>query len=226
MEINIRKDYIDGNKNRIFRNSAGVRIVLGTIACTGVSVLYACAYAKYKKLDTSFIINWLKGSALAGFGFYTSNEALFALSKYHRIYTNFWINYTLTCLWLSKAFYRFLIRNNIMKWYNAIRYSHKCFLYLCVINLIFEFGVYLFREVQLYDDEDIFDTIREKFMRNGLAECNFTYRDLEENFMKSFHVLNSPGKVKDVKRYMKDNPNNSKINTLDLYEYYKGNNIK
>jgi hypothetical protein len=226
MELKIKKDYIDGNQNRLFRKSALPRVIVGTLTCTGVSVLYAIAHAKYRKLDTSFIINWLKGSTIAGFSFYTINEGLFALSKYYRVYTNFWLNYSITAYYLSKLHYRYLIRNHMMKWYSAIRYSHKCFLYLCVMNMVLEFGIYLVREVQLYDDEDVFDFIKQNYMEDGKASFNFSFNELQDNFMKAFHVINSSDKVRFVKQYMREHPNHSKINTIDLYELYKGNNIK
>jgi hypothetical protein len=226
MEFNIKKDYIDSNKHRLLRKSALSRIILGTLTCTGISVLYATAHAKYRKLDASFIINWLKGSTIFSFSFYTLNEGMFSLSKYYGIYTNFWLNYTIVAYYLSKVHYRYLIRNHIMKWYNAIRYSHKCLLYLCVFNMIIEMGIYLVREIQLYDDEDVFDYIKQNFMEHNKPSFNFTFKELQEHFMKSFHVLNSSDKVKHIKKYMREHPNNSRIETVDLYELYKTNNIK
>jgi hypothetical protein len=226
MEKRFKKDYIDGNLERFFRKSAISRVIIGTTVCTGVSVLYAVAHAKYRKLDTSFIINWLKGSTVAGLSFFSLNELFFASSKYFKIYTNFWINYTFIAYYLAKVHYRYLIRNHRMPWYSAIKYSHKCFLYLCVGSMLIELIAYIIREVQLYDDEDIFDILSERFMKDGRASFNFGYDELCEHFLKSFHVVNSSDKVRDIKRYMREHPNESKINTIDLYEFYKGNNIK
>jgi hypothetical protein len=224
---NLKKDYIDSNKNNLFRRSALPRIMIGTISSTTIAVLYACAHAKYRKLEISFVANWLKGSSIASLSFYSLNEGLLAATKYYNVYTNFWINYSFICYYLSKVHYRYLIRNHIMKWYNAIRYSHKCFLYFCVFNLIIELGVYLYREVELYDDEDVFDYIKLNLMENGRPSFkNFTFKDLSDYFMTGFHVLNSSDKSKQLRRYMRENPNGSKVETIDLYEFYRTNNIK
>lgn len=221
MEI-YTKNVQDGSENRLVRKSAITRIILGTITCTGCSVLYALAHAKYRNLDFQFVKNWLKGSLVFSSSFYTLNEGLLAVTKYYGVYTNFWINYSVVCYFLSKVHYRYLIRNHMMKWYMAIKYSHKCFLYFLVANLFIELIVYLFREIQLYDGEDIFDIVKNKYMdENGNPNFDMTYDEIEKVFRAPWYLLNSADKVRVMRKHMRENPNHSHIKTIDLYELYK-----
>jgi hypothetical protein len=241
------KTFKDMSKEKIFRQSAILRIFLGTFTATTISIFYALAHAKYRKFDFSFVKNWLKGSFAFSFMFYTGNEIIFFFANFHRIYTNFWINYTALAYILSKIHYRYLIRNHMMKWYQAIKYSHKVFLLFLVLNLFIEIFIYLTREIYLFEEADVFDILSEKFIDKNSKEPNFnlTYKDLENNFMKSFHILNSKEKVKKIKEYMKNqNQENfesyedylknkthrhdgrhSRIKTVNLYEMYKNKEI-
>ncbi len=130
-----------------------------------------------------------------------------------------------------------------MKWYAAIKYSHKCFLLFLVVNLILELFVFLTREIYLFDEKDVFDTLKEKFSDKNSNQPNFemTYQDLENNFMKSFHIVNSKEKVKKIKEFLKEEsadeieemlntkkerrlmPN--RLKTVNLYKLYKNKEI-
>jgi len=86
-----------------------------------------------------------------------------------------------------------------MKWYLAIKYSHKCFLLFLVINLIFELFLKIGREFILFKEKDLFDIINKKFKDPETHKANFnnmTYDDLEKHFMKPFHIFNSSEKIK------------------------------
>ena len=110
-----------------------------------------------------------------------------------------------------------------MKWYNAIRYSHKCFLYLCVFNLIIELAIYLLREAYLYDGEDVLDRLRDYVNNNNSNTMDLD--TLRENFLASHHVLNSSDKMNKIRKYMSENDNKSNFKTIDLYDFYKKNKI-
>jgi hypothetical protein len=196
--------YVDVSKKNFFRNSAISRIVLGTLSTTSICLFYSLAHAKYRNFPFSFVKNWLRGSFSFSLLFYTQNEALVSICNYFNVYTNFWVNYTLIAYTLSKVHYRYLIRNNQMKWYLAIKYSHKCFLYLLVFNLMIELGIMLNKEIYLYNEPDLFDIVNEKFKdKNGNPNFNMTYDDLEENFMKPFQLFNSREKINIVNKNMK-----------------------
>ena len=220
MELN---KYKDGTNNRIIRKSALIRIILGTASTTTICLIYSFTHARYRNLEKTFIKNWFKGSLITSLSFYILNEALIISTKFLNIYSNFWINYTLICYYLSKIHYRYLIRNNIMKWYNAIRYSHKCFLYFCIFNLSIEMILFTIREAYLYDEEDVIDRLN-RFLNKSEAKYLLSYDDIVENFISPVHVLNNLNKVSNINTYMKENPNGSRINTIDLYEYYKNKN--
>ncbi len=237
------KSFKDTSKENFFRHSALTRILLGTLATTTISVFYALAHARYRKFELSFVKNWFKGSFTFSLMFYTGNEILFSITNFYKIYTNFWLNYTAVAYFLSKIHYRFLIRNNMMKWYTAIKYSHKCFLLFLVVNLTFELIIYLTREVYLFDEMDVFDILKEKYTNKFSDDPNFdmTYKEIEDNFMKSFHVVNSKEKIKKIKQHIgKKNEEKCKtleeyfenksimkfkLNTVNLYEMYKNKEI-
>ena len=157
------KVFKDISKETIFRKSAVTRILIGTLASTTISVFYALAHARYRKFELSFVKNWFKGGFTFSFMFYSGNEVLFSVANFYKIYTNFWLNYTAVAYLLSKIHYRFLIRNHMMKWYAAIKYSHKCFLLFLVTNLTFELLIYLTKEIYLFDEKDVFDILKEKY---------------------------------------------------------------
>lgn len=240
----INKFYKDSSKDYLFRNSTLLRISLGTLTTTSVSLLYALAHARYRKFEFKFVKNWFKGGFIFSFLFYTGNEIIFAFSNYYKLYTNFWINYTGLAYFLSKMHYRYLIRNHMMKWYIAIKYSHKIFLLFLVVNLLIEFLIFLTREIYLYDEKDVFDVLKEKYMDRISDNPNFnmTYKDVEENFMKPFHVLNSKEKIKKIKAHIRKkneenlsnreeylNANKSaknfQLKTVNLYDMYKNKEI-
>lgn len=208
-------NYKDSSKDKLIRSSALPRTIIGTLSTTTLALIYAYAHARYRNLDNIFIKNWLKGSLIASSLFFTSNEALIVLTKHYGIYTNFWLNYTIISYTLSKYHYRYLIRNSMMKWYNAIRYSHKCFLYLCVFNLVLELCIYLYREAYLYDGEDVLDRLK---------DYDVNKMDLEtmlDTFLSSHHVLNSSDKINKLRNFMNDHNNKTLIKTVDLYDFYK-----
>jgi hypothetical protein len=226
INVNQMEDYQktvkDATSNRIIRKSALTRITIGTLTCTGLCFLYAISHAKYRHLDYRFIGNWVKGSLVFSFGFYSLNEALWAGFKYYNLYTNYWINYSLSAYYLSKVYYRYLIRNHIMPWYTAIKTSHKYFLYLCVFNLIIESLIYIKREIELYDEEDIIDIWIKK--RNSLNDTDDkiqidSYDELEAMFRKPIHIFNSKKKKDKLIKYMKEKDDDS--NVIDLYEFFK-----
>ncbi len=124
-----------------------------------------------------------------------------------------------------------------MKWYEAIKYSHKCFLYFLVVNLVFELFLKLSREIYLYNEKDLFDIVRENYKdpETNTPNFNMTYGEFEKHFMKSFHIFNSTEKHKLIRRNLKthktDNQKNSVltkymvIKTVDLYDLYKNNKV-
>lgn len=212
----------DNSKNRLIRGSCFTRIVLGTFFTTSSCFVYALIFARLKKLDRSFINNYIKGSLLLSLGFFSLNESLYSASKYCGIYSNFFLNYSLTSYIMSRKFYKYLIRNNHMQWDKAIKFSHKCFLFFCVIVSSLELYVYLYREIQLYDGEDIFDYF-EKNMRDSNQPVSF--KEIENNFMSSFHILNNPEKRKLIDAYINDsNDPSKKYKTFNLYKYFRDQN--
>lgn len=245
---------IDTSKKSLFRKSGPTRIFLGVTTCTSVCFLYSLAHSKYRNFPFSFVKNWLKGSLCFSILFYSGNELMYAASNFFGIYTNFWINYSILSYYLSKIHYRYLIRNNHLKWYLAIKYSHKCFLYLLVINCLFDLILLLNKEVILYDQEDLFDIVRERFIdkETGMPNYDMNYQDLENHFMKSIQLFNSPEKLNILKRNEKrhsftdkytnknsisENKSNLStrgnknsilfsglsIKTVDIFELYKNN---
>jgi len=237
------KAFIDTSKENLFRQSALMRILLGTFTTTTISIFYALAHARYRKFELNFVKNWVKGSFTFSLMFYTGNEVLFSITNFYKIYTNFWLNYTVLAYFLSKIHYRFLIRNHMMKWYTAIKYSHKCFLLFLVLNLTIELFIYLTKEIYLFDEKDVFDILKEKYTDKFSEDPNFdmTYKEIEDNFMKTFHIINSKEKIKKIKEHISkknqeksknleayiDNKSmlNFKLNTVNLYEMYKNKEI-
>ena len=147
----------DNTNNRIFRKSSIPRIFLGTFLTTSTCFVYSIIFSKIKKLDNKIIKNYLKGSSILSFSFFSLNEIIFSSANFLGIYSNFFINYSLASYILSKKYYRYLIRKEIMSWEKAIKFSHKCFLILCVLVNLIELYIYLYREIMLYDGEDVFD---------------------------------------------------------------------
>jgi hypothetical protein len=228
-------DASNSNKT-VFRQSALARILLGTCATSTICILYSLAHARYRKFDISFVKNWIKGGLTCSFLFYTGNEMLLALSKYYQFYTNFWINYSLLAYYLSKLHYKYLIRNRMIKWFEAIQYSHKIFLYFLTANLVIEFVIFLTREFYLYDEPDILDKLK-NIKEN---KTPFTYSLLEENFMKGVHIINSEEKREFIKSQMRSLDNDlilgsekvgggakkfNRIKVVNLYGLYKNNKI-
>jgi hypothetical protein len=228
---------IDSSKKSLFRKSSLMRMILGVTSTTSICFLFSLAHARWRNFHFSYVKNWIKGSFCFSLLFYTGNELIFAASNFYNLYTNFWINYTILAFILSKVHYRYLIRNNRMKWYEAIKYSHKCFLYFLVINLVIDLFIKLNREIYLYQEKDLFDIVREKYKDPVTNTPNFdmTYGEFEELFMKSFHIFNSNEKNKLIRRNLKTNRRNdinksvfSKfmvLKTVDLYELYKNNKV-
>ncbi len=219
----------DNSKDKLIRPSCFTRIVLGTFFTTSSCFIYSLIFAKLKKLDHTFIRNYLKGSFLLSSGFFTLNEILFSTTKYFGIYSNFFINYSLTSYILSRLFYKHLIRNHYMPWDKAIKYSHKCFLIFCVLISALELLIYIYREIQLYDGEDIYDYFEKKALNGGDP---ITFNDIEVNFMSGFHILNNPEKRKMIDKYIYENSqfdkenglfNNRKLKSVNLYKFFRDN---
>lgn len=213
----------DNSKNKLIRPSCLTRIVLGTFLTTSSCFIYSIIFAKIKRLDHFFVKNYLKGSLLLSFGFFSLNEAIFSTTKYFGIYSNYFVNYSLTSLIMSRIFYKHLIRKNLMQWDKAIKYSHKCFLIFCVLISSMELIIYLFREIQLYDGEDVFDFFEKKLKDNSDP---ITFKDIEDNFMSSFHILNSPEKRKMIDKYIMENSEGEvkkKFKTVNMYKFFREN---
>jgi hypothetical protein len=226
--IEKRKEIIESGRDVLFRKSALTRILLGTFVTTSSSLLFSYALYRYKHYSKSFIANWIKGSFTFSSAFYSLNEVLMGICKYYKVYTNFWINYTLISYNLSKIHYRYLIRNHMMKWYLAIPYSHKCFLYFCVLNMIIELVLFLSKEVYLYDEPDFLDILKDK------KKEELTIYDIENHFMKGFYIINSEQKKHILELYIQEQsdlrskfPNQQKKftikNKINLYELYAKN---
>ena len=125
----------------------------------------------------------------------------------------------------------------MMKWYMAIKYSHKCFLYFLVINLVIDLLIKLKREIYLFEEKDIFDILRENFKDpdTNTPNFNFTYDDLERHFMKPFHLLNDTEKLKVIKSNLKSQRHSNKnktlkgsmfdIKTVNVFDLYKNNKV-
>lgn len=235
------KMFQDISKKKLIRKSSYVRILLGTFTATTIGLVFSLAHAKYRNFNFSYVKNWVKGSCIFSFLFYTGNEIMFTSANLFKIYTNFWINYSLLAYYLSKFHYRYLMKNRMMKWYNAIRYSHKCFLYFLVINLSLELIIFLIREIRLYDYPDLFDEIRENYGKNSNRNITsdnpvntnkneMTYYVIQNLFMKPFHVFNSKEKMNIIESHKsyKKRSNNFflKIKTVDLYNLYKSNKMQ
>lgn len=215
----------DNSKNKIIRPSSFTRITLGTFFSSSSCFIYSLIFAKLKKLDHVFVRKYLKGSFLLSLGFFGLNEIVYSTSKYFGIYSNFFINYSITSYIMSKFFYRHLIRNHYMQWDKAIKYSHKCFLIFCVFISALELMVYLYREIHLFDGDDFFDYFEKKLKNKN---DHITFKDIENNFMCSFHILNNPEKRKLLDKYIYENSRdgktkNDKYQTVNLYKFYRDN---
>ena len=110
-----------------------------------------------------------------------------------------------------------------MQWDKAIKYSHKCSLIFCVLISSIELIIYLFREIQLYDGEDVFDFFEKKLKDNSDP---ITFKDIEDNFMSSFHIMNSPEKRKMIDKYIMENSDGEvkkKFKTVNMYKFFREN---
>ncbi len=214
----------DNSNNRLIRKSAISRLTLGTFFTTSSCFIYSIIFTKLKKLEPSFIKNYTKGSFLLSFAFFSLNETIFSTSKYFGIYSNFFINYSLTSYFISKYFYRYLMRNSIMEWDKAIKYSQKCFLIFCVLICSLELFVYLYREIHLYDGQDIFDYFEKKIIED---KDHITFKDIEDNFMNGFHIMNSPDKRRLIDKYIlentDDNQNMRRFKSVNMYKFFRDN---
>ncbi len=223
----------DKSKTTIIRPSGFTRILLGTFFTTSSCLIYSIIFTKLKKLDHSFIRNYLKGSFLLSFGFFSLNEFVFSTAKIFGLYSNFFLNYSITSYAMSRIFYKHLIRNHYMQWDKAIKYSHKCFLIFCVCISAMELIIYIYREVQLYDGEDFFDYFDKKLNKsNENTDDNgepITFKDIESNFMSAFHIFNNPEKRKMIDQYVleqsyiedRNNNNNRRYKTVNLYQFFR-----
>lgn len=221
----------DKSKDKLIRPSCYARIILGTFFTSSSCLIYSLIFAKLKKLDHSFVKNYLKGSLVLSFGFFGLNELIYSSQKYFGIYSNFFINYSITSYIMSKFFYKHLMRKHYMQWDKAIKYSHKCFLIFCVLISFIELMVYLYREIQLYDGEDLFDYI-EKITKSENKE-QITFKDIENNFMCSFHIFNNPEKRKQIDKYIiensersdnnSNNDTNKRYRSVNLYKFFREN---
>jgi hypothetical protein len=210
-------DLKDSYYKSLFRSSSICRIVINTGLCAFICGLYAYSLFRYKNLNRDFVKNWIKGSFICSLSFYTLNEVSLALFKYYHLYTNFWINYSLVGYICSKIFYRYLIRNNINKWFEAIKRSHKYFFILVTFSSILDLIVYTIRYIELYDEEDIFDKVQKLREEN----TKMSYNQFEELFMQPVVLVNTSRKRREILKYMNENSNNSGLKTVDLYDMYK-----
>lgn len=216
----------DNSKNKIIRPSYVTRILLGTFFTTSSCFIYSIIFAKLKKLDHLFIKNHLKGSFLLSLCFFSLNELVFSTTKFFNLYSNFFINYSITSFTMSRIFYKHLIRNNYMQWDKAIKYSHKCFLIFCVLISALELLIYLYREIQLFDGEDFFDYFEKKRLKNN-ENSAISFKDIESNFMSSFHIFNNPEKRKLIDQYVYENSDkdhingNRKFKSVNLYKFFR-----
>lgn len=230
--------YTDISKNNLFRRSALLRIFIGVSSTTFISFLFSMAHARWRNFHFSYVINWLKGSSIFSLLFYSGNEILYAGCNFFNIYTNFWLNGSFLALTLSKLHYKYLIRNKMMKWYVAIKYSHKCFLYFLVINLVFDLIIKLKREIYLFEEKDLFDILRENFKdsETNTPKFNLTCDDLEKHFMKPLHILNDTEKIKIIKYNLRHQnkdkkkgeislANFFKVKTVNVFDLYKNNKV-
>jgi hypothetical protein len=219
--MNENKKYRDVQGDAFIRKSSLLKIATGTTVISSSCILYALAMRKVKNHPYQYVKNWGKGSLVFSFSFYFLNEVFHSLSKFYQIYTNFWINNSISAYLLSKIHYRYLIKTSRMKWHSAILYSHKCFASLCVFNIIAESVISTIRYIYLYDEPDIIDYINEKIKNeNDLI----TYVELQRNFLKPVHVINSEEKMGKMREFYKETKSKSdgkrKV-MFDLYNFYK-----
>ena len=219
--MNYDKKYKEINPNKLIRDSSKIRIITGTTVVTTSCILYSFAMKKLKNHPTQFCKNWAKGSLIFSFSYYTLNEFFFGISKYYQIYSNYWLNSSLSAYILSRVFYRHLIKNSLMRWHSAILFSHKCFASLCVFNILFELSFQTLRFLYLYDEEDVIDILDKKIKE----QSNFDFNDVQEIFMGPIHIFNSENKINKIRKYIAENKiklkNNKDSITFDLYNYYK-----
>ena len=212
----------DINSESLARKSWKIRILGGTLLTTSICTLFAVSVSKYRSLGNKYVFNWIKGSLVYSFSFLTLNESIYSLSKYYNIYNNTWIGYSFSGIYLSKVFYRQLIRYHNYRWYSAILYSHKCFGTLTCSFIILDYIIDTLRMIYLYDEDDIFDLYITKMKDNK----NVTFEDVKELFMKPVHIVNSEEKMiklrNEVIKYKELNPK-IKLNIVDLYGYFSEN---
>ena len=109
-----------------------------------------------------------------------------------------------------------------MQWDRAIKYSQKSFLISCVVINSLELLIYFYREIQLYDGEDVFDYFEKRLKERNNEPIKF--HEIEDNFMCAFHIMNSPEKRKEIDKYMYENRDeNKKINSVNLYKFFRDN---
>ena len=219
--MNEKKKYRDVQSDTIIRKSGLLKIATGTTIISSSCILYALAMRQLKNHPLQYVKNWGKGSLIFSFSFYLLNEVFHSLSKFYQIYSNFWINNSISAYVLSKVHYRYLIKTSRMKWHSAILYSHKCFASLCIFNILAESVFSTIRYIYLYDEPDIIDFINEKVNNDNDL---ITYVELQRNFLKPVHVINSEKKMQKMREFYKDNKSKSDEKTkvmFDLYNYYK-----
>lgn len=220
----------DNTKEKFIRKSAITRITLGTFLTTTTCFVYAVIFSKVKKLDNTIIKNYLKGSSILSFSFFSLNEFIYSSTNFLGIYSNFFINYSIVSYILSKKYYKYLIRKEIMTWEKAIKFSHKSFLIFCVLINLLELYIYLYREIALYDGEDVFDFYKRKFIDKN--DELITIEDIEKNLMAPIQIFNSIEKKKILDKYMienyNDNDNNGKnrnLRSVNIYKFVKDTSI-
>lgn len=215
------KKYKDADAERIVRKSAPIRVILGTLTVTSSCILFSMAMRSVKNYPNTYVTNWAKGSLVFSLAFYTLNEALLSFCKYYSIYTNFWINSTISAYVLSKFHYRYLIKTQQMRWHSAILYSHKCFAFLCVFNILTEGWLSFCRYVYFYDEPDVID-----FMKTRMSDIKnpVTFEELQSNLITPYHIINSDRKKESLKEFYYKNsilPDGRRKLTIDMYDYYK-----
>ena len=155
----------------ILRPSATPRIMLGTLTTTSFATLFAHSVCMYKDFPKSYVFNMFRGSFVFSLLYFSINESLFCASRYFNVYSNYWSNYSIAAYLCSKLHYRYLIRHNYLKWHEAILYSHKLFLTLCVASLFIEAFLQFIRTLHLRP------SFEDRFLNKTDGEISRIYLD-------------------------------------------------
>lgn len=212
-------------KYNFYRKSAIARMLLGIGTSSVLSFLINLSYTNYHKLNLIYMIKNQKQYFCLIVGYYTFIENIQGLFNWHQLYTNFWINSTISGYFCFKLYYRYLIKYTSTQWYSALVLSQKLCLMLVCYNIFYESIFEIKKEILTYSKEDILDLTEHLYSNNKYNKDNreqeiktimYNYK-LNNNFI----VLNSKNKRKLLEDYINKLSDLKSINvkTVDMASF-------